>query len=157
MMNHWESTYGLGCENDKCFFSRFRCKVAENDRLSRQARDKHEIINAQNPEKRFCSHNYILNLPPSKDGIITPKMAAAAAAFGVERHRRYGTGSSDPETPSKCELARAAGRLGQWTGEVTRAAAAETGVEAVRPNQNETQLVLALGARTLILFCSCSK
>ena len=75
-------------------------------------------------------------------------MAAAAAAFGVERHRRYGTGSSDPETPSKCELARAAGRLGQWTGEVTRAAAAETGVEAVRPNQNETQLVLALGART---------
>ena len=20
MMNHWESTYGLGCENDKCFF-----------------------------------------------------------------------------------------------------------------------------------------
>lgn len=62
-------------------------------------------------------HNYILNMPPSKDGIITPNMAAAAAAFGNERHRRYGQGSSDPDTPSKCELARAEGRLGQWTEE----------------------------------------
>ena len=44
-------------------------------------------------------------------------MAAAAAAFGNERHRRYGQGSSDPDTPSKCELARAEGRLGQWTEE----------------------------------------
>ena len=66
MMQHWESTYGLG-------------------------------------------HNYILNLPPSKDGIITPNMAASAAAFGVERHRRYGEGSSAPDAPSKCELARAGG------------------------------------------------
>ena len=60
-------------------------------------------------------HNYILNLPPSKAGVIEPHMAAAAAAFGVERHRRYGAGSSDPDTPSACELARVGGRLAQWS------------------------------------------
>ena len=54
-------------------------------------------------------HNYILNMPPSKDGIITPKMAASAEAFGRERHRRYGVGSSDPSMRSPCELARATG------------------------------------------------
>ena len=70
MMNHWESSYGLG-------------------------------------------HNYILNLPPSKAGIITPKMAAAAAAFGQERRRRYGAGASDPDTPSECELVRGGGRMKQ--------------------------------------------
>ena len=59
--------------------------------------------------------NYILNLPPSPDGIITPKMAAAAAAFGAERHRRYGAGSSNPTAPSECELARTGGRLAQWS------------------------------------------
>jgi hypothetical protein len=32
--------------------------------------------------------NYILNMPPSKDGIIEPNMAQAAAAFGKERLRR---------------------------------------------------------------------
>ena len=58
-------------------------------------------------------HNYILNMPPSRDGIITPKMAASAAAFGAERHRRYGPGSSAPDEPSKCELARGGGRLAQ--------------------------------------------
>ena len=62
--------------------------------------------------------NYILNLPPSKDGIITPKMAAAAAAFGVERHRRYGPGSSAPDTKSECELARGSGRMAQWGSSV---------------------------------------
>jgi alpha-L-fucosidase len=61
-------------------------------------------------------HNYILNMPPSKDGIITPKMAASAAAFGAERLRRYGAGSSDPARPSACELARGSGRLAQWQG-----------------------------------------
>ena len=59
-------------------------------------------------------HNYILNVPPSKDGIITPKMAAAAAAFGRERHRRYGPGSSDPEQKSEGERGRASGRVQQW-------------------------------------------
>ena len=43
-------------------------------------------------------------------------MAAAAAAFGAERFRRYGAGSSDPTTPSACELARVGGRLAQWSG-----------------------------------------
>ena len=60
-------------------------------------------------------HNYILNLPPSKSGIIEPNMAAAAAAFGAERHRRYGAGFSDPDTPSACELARTSGRLAEWS------------------------------------------
>lgn len=91
MMDHWESTYGLG-------------------------------------------HNYILNLPPSKDGIITPKMAAAAGAFGLERHRRYGQGSSDPDTPSACELARAESRLGQWSED----------------SAPQTELVLALGKQAAI-------
>jgi len=60
-------------------------------------------------------HNYILNLPPSKDGVITPKMAASAAAFGAERYRRYGAGSSDPDQPSECEIVRTKGRLAQWS------------------------------------------
>ena len=58
--------------------------------------------------------NYILNLPPSKDGVITPRMAASAAAFGKERHRRYGPGSSDPSAKSECEIARTSGRLGGY-------------------------------------------
>lgn len=41
-------------------------------------------------------------------------MAAAAAAFGVERHRRYGAGSSAPHVPSECEIARTSGRMAQW-------------------------------------------
>eukprot|EP01043_Picozoa_sp_COSAG02_P092931 COSAG02_NODE_29491_length_568_cov_0.767591_2_plen_92_part_01 len=41
-------------------------------------------------------------------------MAASALAFGNERHRRYGQGSSDPDTPSECELGRTRGRLAQW-------------------------------------------
>ena len=47
-------------------------------------------------------HNYILSLPPNPAGIIAPRMAASAAAFGAERHRRYGEGSSTPDTPSEC-------------------------------------------------------
>eukprot|EP00937_MAST-01D_sp_MAST-1D-sp2_P000261 g261.t1 len=60
--------------------------------------------------------NYILNVPPSKDGVITPKMAAAAAAFGAERHRRYGDGASEAGAPSACELNRTRGRVAQWRG-----------------------------------------
>ena len=83
-------------------------------------------------------HNYILNLPPSKDGIITPNMAAAAAAFGVERHRRYGHGSSAPDEPSACELARIGGRLAQWSP-AAAAADGDSGEAA------QTELVLKLG------------
>ena len=77
-------------------------------------------------------HNYILNMPPSRDGVITPKMAASAAAFGTERHRRYGAGSSAPDERSQCELARAGGRLAQW-----HPTSDGTG--------NEAELVLVLG------------
>ena len=82
-------------------------------------------------------HNYILSLPPSPDGIITPKMAASAAAFGQERHRRYGHGSSGPDTPSECELGRTGGRLAQWRG-----ATAEDADGASAASQ--TELVLEL-------------
>lgn len=38
--------------------------------------------------------NYILNLPPSKDGLISPALVASAAAFADERARRYGDGAA---------------------------------------------------------------
>ena len=82
-------------------------------------------------------HNYILSLPPNPAGIITPRMAASAAAFGAERHRRYGEGSSMPDTPSECELARAGGRLAQWSNATVSAAQTQT----------QTQLVLKLPKR----------
>ena len=89
-------------------------------------------------------HNYILSLPPSPDGIITPKMAASAVAFGTERHRRYGRGSSAPDEPSACEIARAGGRLAQWGPAVAAGRRPAAGAGVSRANQSE--LVLKLGS-----------
>ena len=79
--------------------------------------------------------NYILNLPPSPNGIITPKMAASAAAFGAERLRRYGPGSSAPEQKSECELGRTSGRMAQWgvktTSRTSRTIGGNSGAGAV--------------------------
>jgi hypothetical protein len=88
-------------------------------------------------------HNYILNMPPSKAGIITPNMAAAAAAFGVERHRRYGEGSSAPDAPSECELGRTGGRVAQG-GELLLSLKAEAKFDRVFLSEdviNDGQLV----------------
>lgn len=104
-MRHWESTYGLG-------------------HVSPQAIPRHNVIPRDTAERLLvlvCLQNYILNLPPSKAGIIEPNMAAAASSFGVERHRRYGTGSSAPDEKSECELGRAGGRLAQWSPEAADA------------------------------------
>lgn len=43
---------------------------------------------------------YILNLPPSKAGVIGPREAKAAADLGAEVTRRYGCGHARPCNPA---------------------------------------------------------